>query len=172
MSRREPRDVEGHIHPDETVVVGLDGVVPGFTRWSTISGIVGISVALIVPRALNLSFLAGIVVIVVVLLVTFGIIYSTVGRQFAARCKPPMSGPYLSLVLTDKRLLVLDRALSSDQPELKEAAAVDEIRIVNYERAGPVSPQRLQYVLNGVEHRAFEFARSEPVRRLVAALTE
>lgn len=172
MSRREPRDVEGHIHPDETVVVELDGVVPGFTRWSTISGIIGISVALIVPRVLNLPFLAGIVAIVVVLLVTFGIIYSTVGRKFAARCIPPMSGPYLSLVLTDRRLLVLDRALSSDQPELKESAAVDEVGAVKYERAGPVSPQRLQYVVSGTEHRTFEFARSEPVRKLVAALSE
>lgn len=172
MSRREHRDIEVHVRPDENVVVELDGVVPGFTTWSTTGGIIGIFVALIVPRVLSMPFLAGILVIVAVLLGTFGAIYYLVGRPLAARCVPPMSGPYLSVVLTDKRLLVLDRALSSDQPELKEAASIDEIGTVKYERAGPISPQRLRYVVRGTDHRTFEFPRSEPVRKLIESLTE
>ena len=169
MSRREHRDVEVHVRPDESVVVELDGVVPGFTRWSTIGGIIGIFVALLVPRMIAMPFLAGILVIVAVLLATFGAIYYLVGRPMAARCTPPMSGPYLSLVLTDQRLLVLDRALSSDQPELKESTPLEQIGSVEYEGAGPLSPQRLQYVVDGTEHRAFEFSRSESVRELVEA---
>lgn len=172
MSRREHRDVETHIRPDESVVVELDGVVPGFTRWSTIGGIIGIVIALTVPRVVNLPFLAGILVIVVVLLGTFGVIYYLVGRPMAAKCVPPMSGPYLSLVLTDKRLLVLDRALSSDQPELKESASVADIGSIRYEKSGPLSPQRLHYVVKGTDRRQFEFARSESVKKLVEALGE
>jgi hypothetical protein len=171
MSRREHRDAEVHIRPDESVVVELDGVVPGFTRWSTVGGIIGIAVALIVPRVLSLPFLAGIVVIVVVLLATFGAIYYFVGRPMAEKCAPPMNGPYLSLVLTDKRLLVIDRALNSDQPELKESYPVEHIGMVQHERAGPISPQRLRYVVEGTDHRTFEFSRSEPVRKLVEALS-
>lgn len=172
MSRREHRDVEVHIRPDETVVVELDGVVPGFTRWSTIGGIIGIVVALTAPRVINLPFLAGMLVIVVVLLATFAIIYYAVGRPLAGKCTPPMSSPYLSLVLTDKRLLVLDRDLSADQPELKESTSIDQVGGVRYEGAGPLSPQRLRYVVSGAEHRIFEFSRSEPVKKLVAALGE
>ena len=172
MSRREPRDGEVHVRPDESVLVELDGVVPGFTVRSNLGGVGGIAVALLVPRVIPMPFFVGIVVIVAVLLATFGAIYYLVGRPLAAKCAPPMSGPYLSLVVTDKRLLVLDRALSSDQPVLKESSPLEQIDSVKYEGAGPLAPQRLHYVVGCTEHRTFEFSRSEPVRKLAEIFGE
>jgi uncharacterized membrane protein len=151
------------------MIVELDGVVPGYTRWSTIGGVIGILVALTVPRVFQMSFVAGLIVIVAILLLTFGAIYYGAGRPLGQRATPPMSGPYVSVILTDMRLLLFDRALSAEQPVLVEATDVKQVGAVRYAGAGPLKPQRLSYAIGGTEHRSFEFARSEPVRKLVEA---
>lgn len=168
MSRRERRGVEDHLRPNEERVVELDGVVPGYTRWSTIGGIVGIVVALTLPRILDIGFLLGLVVIVAVFLVTFGAVYYGVGRPLGQRATPPLSGPYVSLILTDSRLLLLDRALNADEPILVEDVPRGEVSAVSYSGAGLLKPQRLGYAV-GTDHREFEFPRSEPVKKLVSA---
>jgi hypothetical protein len=167
--KRERRGLEDHLRPDEATIVELDGVVPGYTRWSAVGGVVGILVALTLPRVLEVPFVVGLLVIVGVLLLTFGMVYFGAGRPLGQRARPPMSGPYVSLILTDSRLLLFDRALSAEQPVLVEATDAKQVGAVRYSGAGPLQPQRLSYAIGGAEHRNFEFARSEPVKKFVAA---
>lgn len=168
-SKRERRGLEDHLCPNEKTIVELDGVVPGYTRWSGIGGIIGIVVALTIPRVLNTTFLVGLLVIVAVLVVAFGGVYLGMGRRLGRRAEPPLSGPYISLILTDSRLLLFDRALTAEQPLLVEVNDLAQVGAVRYERAGALTPQRLSYAIGGTEHRMFEFPRSEPVKKLVEA---
>ena len=167
-NKRERRGLEDHLRPDEQTVVELDGVVPGYTRWSGVGGVIGILVALSVPRVFDLGFVVGLVVIIAVLLVAFGAIYYGAGRPLGRRAQPPLSGPYVSLVLTDSRLLLFDRALTASEPVLVEVADLNQVGAVRYDGAGPLQPQRLGYAIGSVEHREFEFPRSEPVKKFVA----
>ena len=104
------------------------------------------------------------------MLVAFVGIYYGAGRPLGKRSQPPLSGPYVSLVLTDSRLLLLDRALAAEQPVLVEAIDRDQVAEVRHTGAGPLRPQRLSYSIGHGEHRDFEFARSEPVKSFVAAV--
>jgi hypothetical protein len=167
-SKRERRGVEDHLRPNEDRVVELDGVVPGYTQWSTIGGIVGIVVALTLPRVLRIGFLLGVVVIVAVLLLTFGAVYYGAGRPLGQRATPPLSGPYMTLILTDSRLLLFDRSLNANEPILVEDVPRREVGAVRYDGAGLLQPQRLGYAV-AADHREFEFPRSEPVKKFVAA---
>ena len=170
--RRTPQAMlEDLLEPGEVVEVELQGVVPGFTRWSTFGGHGGIVVALSVPRIFQLSFLVGILAIVAVMALVFLAIYYLAGKPLALRCEPATSSPYIAVILTDRRVLVLDRALGSDAPQLAEAAAVEDVSTVRHSLAGPVSPQRLDYVFRATERRHFEFPRSEPVDRFVNRFT-
>ncbi len=169
-SKRERRGLEDHLRPHEVTIVELDGVVPGYTRWSGIGGIIGIVVALTMPRVLDMSFVVGLLAIVAVLVVAFGGIYLGVGRPLGRRAQPPLSGPYVSLILTDLRLLLFDRALSAEEPVLVEITDLADVGAVRYEGAGPLKPQRLGYAIGSTEHREFEFPRSEPVKKFVKAL--
>jgi hypothetical protein len=173
VSRRSPGgELEHLLQPDETVVVSLNGVVKGFTRLSGLAGILGIVAALTVPRVLDLPFVLGVLTIVVVLGLVFLLIYYGAGRPLARRSEPPLSGPYLSLVLTDRRVLLLDRDLGSDQPELAESVDLRQVSTVRYGKAGALVPQRLGYVIDGTGRREYEFPRSEPVRDFVAVFSE
>ncbi len=155
------------LEPGERVVVELNGVVAGFTRWSGLGGIIGIVTALTVPRLLELSFLLGAVSIVVVLGLFFVAIYFGVGRPLGKRNEPPLTGPYLTLALTDRRVLLLDRALGAEEAKLAESIELRSVSTVRHGRAGALVPQRLGYVVDGVGRREYEFPRSEPVSRFV-----
>lgn len=161
--------MSGLLEAGETVVVELNGAIPGFTRWSGVGGIIGIVIALSVPRLLDLSFLVGALVIVAVMALVFFIVYSLVGKPLAARNKPPMSSPYLALVLTNRRVALFDRALGADAPVLVEIISAEDVSTFRYVGARPLAPQRLGFVIRGTEHREYEFPRSEPVRRFVDA---
>ena len=168
MSRRTYRGPAAAFLSDgESLVVGLDGVVKGYTRWSGLGGIVGIVTALTVPRVLSLSFLLGAVVIVVVLLGVFGLVYVGAGRPLAQKHDPPLKSPYLTVVLTDQRVLLLDRPLGSDDPNLVEESKTVSISAVRYGAAGALVPQRLGFVIGAKKRREFEFARSAEVRKFV-----
>ena len=157
------------LEPGEDVAVELNGAVPGFTRWSGVGGVAGIAIALSVPRLLDLSFLLGALVIILVMALVFLIVYYLVGRPIAARNKPPMGSPYLALVLTNRRVLLFDRALGADAPILVETAPVRDVSTIRYAKAGPLVPQRLGFVIGGSARREFEFPRSEPVAEFVDA---
>ncbi len=170
MTRRKRRTSElvtDHLEPGESIVVQLNGVVAGFTRWSGLGGIIGVVVALSVPRLLDLPFAVGMIAIVVVLGVVFALVYSLVGRPLAQRNDPPLTSPYLVLVLTDRRVLLLDRALGADLPELIESTSTREVSTIRYGKAGLLVPQRLGFVIRGNERREFEFPRSESVKVFV-----
>ncbi|MEA2002403.1 MAG: hypothetical protein U9N84_11055 [Actinomycetota bacterium] len=165
--RRGSELVGDQLEPGESMIVQLNGVVAGFTRWSGLGGIVGIVVALSVPRLLDLPFMLGMLSIVVVLGLVFTTIYFVVGRPLAQRNDPPLNSPYLVLVLTDRRVLLLDRALGADLPDLVESTNTQDVSTIRYGKAGPLVPQRLGFVINGTERREFEFPRSEPVKTFV-----
>lgn len=173
MSRSAQRQPpEGILEPGESCVVVLEGVVPGFTRWSGLGGIAGIVVALTVPRVLNLGFVLGAITIVAVLTAVFAGVYFVAGRPLARRNKPPLQSPYLSLILTSKRVLLLDRRLSDDVSTVVEATDVNDINTVRYGKPGALMPQRLGFVIRGTEHREYEFPRSESVHPFVEYFTE
>lgn len=155
------------LRPGEEVVVELDGVVTGYTRWSGLGSILGILLALSIPRMLELNFVAGAVIIVAVITAVFLVLYFVVGRRLASRAVPPMESPYLVVALTRQRVLVLDRGLGSDEPKLIEAASINDVGTVRYGRAGLLVPQRLGYVVGGTDRREFEFPRNQPVGRFV-----
>lgn len=166
---RSPEPRVGPLRPGESVVVELEGVVPGYTRWSAFATILGVLVALSLPRMLGLGFIVGAVVIVAVVTVVFLAVYYVVGRRIAATATPPMDSPYLLLALTSQRVLLFDRGLGAEEPRLVEAAPVDDVGTIRYDRAGWLGPQRLGYAVDGTERREFEFPRGQPVKHFVAA---
>lgn len=173
MSRKPSRGELDHVlQPSETVVVSLNGVVKGFTRLSGLGGIIGIVAALTVPRVLDLPFVIGALTIVAVLGLVFLLIYYGAGRPQARRHEPPLSGPYLSLVLTNSRVLLMDRDLGSDQAELAESVDLRQVSAVRYGKAGALVPQRLGFVIDGTGRREYEFPRSEPVKKFVDSFSE
>lgn len=163
----DDRLIASHLRKNERAMMELEGVVPGYTRWSGLGGIVGIVAALTVPRLLNLGFLLGALSIVVVITVVFFVIYYGIGRRLATRSKPPAETPYITVVLTDRRILVFDRGLGGDALKLIEESDINNIGAVRYGAAGPLVPQRLGFVVNGRDRREFEFPRSQPVREFV-----
>jgi hypothetical protein len=158
------------LRPGEEVIVELDGVVTGYTRWSGLGSVFGILLALSIPRLLELNFVAGAVVIVAVITGVFLLLYYVVGRRLAKRAAPPMDSPYLVVALTRKRVLLLDRGLGSDEPKLIEAASVNDVGTVRYRPAGLLMPQRLGYVVAGADRREFEFPRNQQVGTFVEHL--
>jgi len=97
----------------------------------------------------------------------FLFVYYGVGRPLAQRHDPPLGSPYLAVVLTDRRVLLFDRALGAEAPELIESAALRDVSTIRYSAAGLLVPQRLGFVIKATERREFEFPRSEPVKKFV-----
>ena len=152
-----------HLWAREERIVELEGVVHGYTRWSSIGGLLGILAGLSVPRVFGLPFWIGIISIVVVVTVVFLLVYYFVGRRLAAQSKPPSESPYVTLVLTDRRILVLDRGLGAEEPILLEETPRADVSEVRHRRARPLLPHRLNYVVGSGERREFEFPRSQQV---------
>lgn len=161
--KRPDTEVGQFLRESERAVVVLRGVVPGFTRWSGVGGILSILVALTIPRMLRLTFLVGAIVVIVVLIAGFATIYMLAGRPLAAKNDPPMSSPYLLLVLTTDRVILLDRALGSQVPTLVESYERRTIGAIRRTSAGFLRPQQLAFNVNGVGRRQFEFPRNEKV---------
>ena len=164
---RDQDAASAYLRPNERTIIELEGVVSGYTRWSSGGGLLGIVAALAVPRVLNLGFWVGVVSIVAVITAVFLLVYYFVGRRLAAAATPPSETPYVTVVLTDRRVLLLDRGLGAEQPKLLEEAPRSNVSTVRYGKAGPLVPQRLGYVFNANERREFEFPRSQPVTRFV-----
>jgi hypothetical protein len=167
MARDASHDPINELEPGESSVVVLEGVVSGFTRWSGLGGIIGILVALTVPRILNLGFVVGAIAIVVVLTGAFALVYVGAGRPLARRNTPPLQSPYLTLHLTNRRLMLFDRPLGTDIPTLVESTDSNDVSTVRYGAAGMLVPQRLGFVIRGTEHREYEFPRSQGVQEFV-----
>ncbi len=164
---RDESAASSHLEPGERSVIELEGVVSGYTRWSGLGGLVGILLALAVPRALNLGFVLGVLSIVAVVTAVFMLVYYFVGRRLAARSTPSFETPYVTVMLTDRRVLLLDRGLGAEDPMLVEQTSRADVGAVRYSKAGPLVPHRLGYVRDGAERREFEFPRSQPVAKFV-----
>ena len=172
IRRGTSAESSGVLEPGEDVVVELNGSVSGFTIWSMLVSIAGISIALSVPRLLDLSFVTGLLAILAVLMGAFLVLYYVVGRPVARRGAPPTESPYVALVLTDRRVILLDRVLTAEAPVLVESAPVEEVSTVRHSKGGLLTPQRLGFAIRATERREFEFPRSEPVGQFVAVFSD
>ena len=156
-----------HLWSNERPLVELEGVVSGYSRWSGLGGVIGVVAALTVPRVLNLGFWLGALSIILVITGVFMLVYYFAGRRLAALSTPPTETPYILVVLTDRRVLVFDRGLGSEDLKLVEEVPVRNISAVRYSKAGLLVPHRLGYTVGGNERREFEFSRSQPVTEFV-----
>jgi len=164
---RESSSVHGQLWPNERMVVELEGVVPGYTRWSGLGGIVGVIAALTVPRVFNLGFWIGALSIILVIAGVFMLVYYFVGRRLAERSRPPTETPYILLVLTDRRVLIFDRGLGSDDLKVVEEVPLRNVSTIRYTKAALLVPHQLGYAVAGRERREFEFSRHQPVGKFV-----
>ncbi|MDJ0663779.1 MAG: hypothetical protein QNJ75_04415 [Acidimicrobiia bacterium] len=167
---RDSSSVGAHLGSNERPIVELDGVVSGYTRWSGLGGAIGVVGALTVPRVLNLGFWIGALSIIVVITGVFMVVYYFAGRRLASLSRPPTETPYILVVLTDRRVLVLDRGLGSEDLKLAEDVPVRRISAVHHSRGGLLAPQQLGYSVEGDGERRYEFPRSQPVGRFVDSL--
>lgn len=156
-------DQAPYLWRNEEVVVELDGVISGYSRWSGVSGITAIFLALLIPALIETSFLVGVIIVVATITIIFLGVYYLIGRPLAAKAEPPMESPYLRLVLTDKRVLLFDRGLGGDGPGLLEESAANDVSTVRYQAATMLQPHRLGYVIQGTKRRQFEFPRGQNV---------
>lgn len=146
---------------NEEVVVELDGVISGYSRWSGVSGVGAIFIALLVPSLLDTSFIVGAGIVVGIITSIFLGVYYLIGRPMAAKAEPPMESPYLRLILTNRRVLLFDRGLGGDGPQLLEEASIDDVSTVRFKSATMLQPHRLRYVIQGNKRRQFEFPRGQ-----------
>ena len=153
-----------YLWKNEDVIVELDGVIAGYSRWSGVSGIGAVMLALVVPAAVEMSFIVGVITVVAIITTVFLGVYYIVGRRLATRGEPAMESPYIRVVLTNKRILVFDRGLGGDQPTLVEEAGLDHVSTVRYEPTTMLRPHRIRYVVEGTKRREFEFPRGQRVR--------
>ncbi len=164
---RNSSAVSAHLWSNERAIVELDGVVPGYTRWSGLGGAIGVVGALTVPRVLNLGFWIGALSIILVITGVFMLVYYFAGRRLAALSRPPTETPYILVVLTDRRVLIFDRGLGSEDLKLVEDVPVRNISAIRYSKAGLLVPQQLGYSVEGDGQRQYEFSRSQPVARFL-----
>jgi hypothetical protein len=165
---RDSSPVSAHLWSNERLAVELEGVVPGYTRWSGLGGIVGVVAALTVPRVFNLGFWVGAISIIVVIIGVFMLVYYFIGRRLAAQSRPPTESPYILVALTDRRVLVFDRGLGAEEFALVEDVPLRNVGNIRHAEAGLLVPQRLEYSVGGNERREFEFSRSQRVGEFVA----
>lgn len=153
-----------YLRRNEEVIIELDGVIAGYSRWSGVSGIGAVLLALLVPSLVEMSFFLGVITVVAIITTVFLGVYYLVGRKMAAHAEPPMESPYMRLVLTDRRLLLFDRGLGGDDPTLLEEVGINDVSTIRYEATTMLKPHRLRYVIRGTERRQFEFPRGQRVR--------
>ncbi|MFQ5554223.1 MAG: hypothetical protein ACE5GC_02485, partial [Acidimicrobiia bacterium] len=145
------------------------GVISGFSKWSSIGGGVSIAAALLVPQVLGLGLLAGIPVIIGVVTVGFLAVLWFVGRPMARRHDPALSTPYITLALTNRRVLLIERGTGREASVVIEETARRQVTNVAYSKGGWLTPHRLGYRV-GKADRRFEFPRVEQVGRLAEGL--
>jgi len=161
MARREAA-VETQLEAGEKLEASVQGVIEGFTTWSSLGGAVSVLIALTVPRAANLGFWTGAAAIVGIVVAGFVTVLLLVGRPMARRHDPRLTGPYVTLAVTTRRVLVLDRALGDSRDALAAAYCRSSVGAVRYRPGRLLRPHHLAFRAEGHDLR-FEFPRGEKV---------
>ena len=169
MAGRTDKLIAPHIREGETVEASLRGLIAGYTRWSTIGSVVAVLIAFTLVSVLRLNFIVALMVLLVAIVAAFMGTLSVVGKPLARRHDPSLNSPYVSLAVTNRRVLLIEQGTGKEISTLAEETLRSQISHVEYERGGMLSPQRLRYRTHGDE-RAFEFPRMERVALFVEAL--
>ncbi len=85
-----------------------------------------------------------------------------VGKPLAKKHDPPLTSPYVSLAVTNRRVMVIEQGTGRELSRLVEDALRSQITHVEYVRGGMLAPQRLRFRTPTGE-RSFEFPRMERV---------
>lgn len=169
MAGRADKLITPHLRDGETVDISLRGLIAGYTRWSTIGSIVAVMAAFIFVTLGRLSFFPALFVLLLAVVFAFLGTLSLVGKPLARRHDPPLNSPYVSLAVTNRRVLLIEQGTGREISTLAEETLRSQISHVEYERGGLLTPQRLRYRAGG-EERSFEFPRVERVAMFVEAL--
>lgn len=159
-TRGTDKFIEPHLREGEETEMSLRGVISGFSRWSAVGGAVAVSAALVVPQALGLGLLPGLGIVVIAITLAFLLILNAVGKPMAARHDPVLATPYVTIALTNRRLLLIERGLGRELSKLVEEAPRSHVSLLSYTKGGIIKPQRLSY-RTGSNERSFEFPRME-----------
>ena len=169
MARRVSRLIEPHLQTGESVEVSLRGLITGYTRRSTIGSTLAVVVLFVIVSALRLATLAALAALLAAIVGVFFLMLRFVGRPMARRNDPVLESPYIVLVLTNRRVLLIEQAAGGEISRLVEDSALGQISELDYVRGSILSPQRLTY-RTSLGKRSFEFPRVERVQQFVTAL--
>ena len=169
MAGRTDRLIEPHLRDGETIQASLRGLIAGYTRWSTIGSMVAVILAFVLVSALSLHWAASLAVLIVAIVGAFAGTLAIVGKPLARRHEPPLSSPYVSLAVTNRRVLLIEQGTGKILSALAEESLRSQISHVEYERGGMLAPQRLRYRTQSGD-RSFEFPRMERVEAFTEAL--
>jgi len=172
VTARNPRTemlVEPHLRKGEHIEATVRGAISGFSRRSAVAGGVAVLAAVIVPDLLRLNFLGGVLFIAAVITLGFMALLSLVGKPMARRHRPALSTPFITLAVTDKRLLLVERGAGPDASRLVEEVPRLQVQEVAYAKGGWLHPHRLGYATPDGQRR-FEFPRMERVAAFAEVL--
>ena len=161
-TRRADQIIEPHLQDGEQTEGSVRGVIAGYSRWSAIGGGASIAVALFLPQALGLGLLAGIPILIGVITVGFLAVLWFVGRPLARRHEPPLATPYITIALTNRRVLLIERGTGREASVVIEETPRRNVTNISFTKGGWLTPHRLGYRAGKAE-RHFEFPRMEQV---------
>lgn len=170
--RGTDRLIEPHLEPGETPEVVLRGVIPGFTLWSIGAFAVVLGAGLVIPAAFDLNLGLSLIVLVIIVFGGLGGFLALVGKPLARRYDPPLGGPYVTLLLSDRRLVLLASGEGKELTMVAESVPRGEVRVVSWKEGNFLGvPHRLELETpNG--SRKFEFPSREKLGDLVEALPD
>ncbi len=163
------RYIDPHLKKGERAEASVRGVIAGFTRWSSVGGGATIALALLVPQALGLNIVFGIITVIAIITLGFFVMLTFVGGPMARRHDPPLSSPYVTLALTNRRLLLIERGTGKEASSLVEECSRGSVSGVSFTKGGLVRPHRLVYETSSAE-RLLEFPRMERVEQFASLL--
>jgi hypothetical protein len=170
VADRVDRFVTPHLRKNEDYVASISGVIAGYSRWTSIAGAVAVGLALIVPPALGLNFFFGLAILFAVLIAGFMALTALVGKPMAQRHEPPLTSPNITLAITTRRLLLIERGTGKVLSTLVEEAPTASVSAVEFTKGTLFTPHRLAYRVPAGT-RSFEFPRLERAAEFSVRLT-
>ncbi len=116
---------------------------------------------------MNIVF--GIITVIAIITVGFFVMLTFVGKPMARRHDPPLASPYVTLALTNRRLLLIERGTGKEVSTLVEEWSRGQVSGVSFTKGGLIRPHRLAYEAPSAA-RVLEFPRMERVERFASIL--